>query len=621
MFSDLDNYLFKQGTHYELYEKMGAHPLEGGGFHVAVWAPHADSVSLLYDGNGWNPDATPLPRTEGTDVFEADIPDACDGQCYKFQIKTRDGRYLKKADPYAFRAECRPGTASRFYAPHYEFTDGEWMARRAASDPVHEAMSIYECHPASWMRHWETDDEGFYNFSELADRLVKYVKDMGYTHIELIGLAEYPFDASWGYQVTGYFAPTARLGSPDDFKHFVDACHNNGIGIIMDWVPAHFPRDDFGLADFDGEPLYEHPDPRLGEHPDWGTKIFNYGYPAVANFLIANALYWLREYHIDGLRVDAVASMLYLDYGRKDGQWVANRYGGNQNLEAIEFFRHLNSVVHGGFPGVVTIAEESTAWPKVTGAPEDGGLGFTFKWNMGWMHDFLNYMKQDPLFRKFHHNDMTFAMSYSEAENFILPISHDEVVHLKCSMFEKMPGYEIDKYKNLKCAYAFMIGHPGKKLLFMGQEFGQRREWSEGRELDWFMLEDERNQDLKKFVRDLLHLYRRSHALWQEDRGFAGFEWLGVDDSSRSIFSFARYSHDRRHPLIFTVNFTPMERGDYRLGVPAKGHYELVLDETRGLIPQKDRPVFAAEDISADNRYQSIAYPLPAYGIAVFRRK
>ena len=621
MFSDLDNYLFKQGTHHELYEKMGAHPLEGGGFHVAVWAPHADSVSLLYDGNGWNPDATPLPRTEGTDVFEADIPDACDGQCYKFQIKTRDGRYLKKADPYAFRAECRPGTASRFYAPHYEFTDGEWMARRAASDPVHEAMSIYECHPASWMRHWETDDEGFYNFSELADRLVKYVKDMGYTHIELIGLAEYPFDASWGYQVTGYFAPTARLGSPDDFKHFVDACHNNGIGIIMDWVPAHFPRDDFGLADFDGEPLYEHPDPRLGEHPDWGTKIFNYGYPAVANFLIANALYWLREYHIDGLRVDAVASMLYLDYGRKDGQWVANRYGGNQNLEAIEFFRHLNSVVHGGFPGVVTIAEESTAWPKVTGAPEDGGLGFTFKWNMGWMHDFLNYMKQDPLFRKFHHNDMTFAMSYSEAENFILPISHDEVVHLKCSMVEKMPGYEIDKYKNLKCAYAFMIGHPGKKLLFMGQEFGQRREWSEGRELDWFMLGDERNQDLKKFVRDLLHLYRRSHALWQEDRGFAGFEWLGVDDSSRSIFSFARYSHDRRHPLIFTVNFTPMERGDYRLGVPAKGHYELVLDETRGLIPQKDRPVFAAEDISADNRYQSIAYPLPAYGIAVFRRK
>ena len=620
MFSDLDNYLFKKGVHYELYEKLGAHPAEEG-FHVAVWAPHAEEVSLLYDGNGWNPDADKLPRTEGTDVFEADIPGAREGQCYKFQIKTRDGRYLKKADPFAFRAELRPGTASRFFTPRYAFTDEEWISRRAASSPLHAPISIYECHPASWMRHWEAKDDGFYSFSELADRLVKYVKDMGYTHIELIGLAEYPLDASWGYQVTGYYAPTARLGSPDDFRYFVDTCHKNGIGVIMDWVPAHFPRDDFALADFDGEPLFEHPDPRLGEHPDWGTKIFNYGYPAVSNFLIANALFWIREYHLDGLRVDAVASMLYLDYGRKDGEWVANRYGGNQNLEAIEFFRHLNSVIRENYPGVMTIAEESTAWPKITGAPEDGGLGFTFKWNMGWMHDFLDYMKQDPLFRSFHHNEMTFAMTYADSENFILAISHDEVVHLKCSMWEKMPGYEIDKYKNLKCAYTFMFGHPGKKLLFMGQEFGQRREWCEDRELDWFMLQDKRNSELQQFFRDLLHLYRRNPSLWQEDRGFAGFEWMGVDDRDRSIFSFARFGHDRRHPLIFTVNFTPVARDDYRLGLPAGGHYELVLNETHGLIHVKDRPVYTAENIPADNHDHSIAYPLPAYGIAIFRRK
>lgn len=620
MFSDLDNYLFKQGTHYELYRKLGAHPAEEG-FHVAVWAPHAEEVSLLCDANGWDPGADKLSRSPGTDVFEADVPDAREGQCYKFQIRTRDGRCLKKADPFAFRAECRPGTASRFFTPHYSFTDDEWINRRAASDPLHEALSIYECHPASWMRHWSAAEDNFYSFGELADRLVKYVKDMGYTHIELIGLAEYPLDASWGYQVTGYYAPTSRLGSPDDFRRFVDTCHKNGVGVIMDWVPAHFPRDGFALAEFDGEPLYEHPDPRLGEHPDWGTKIFNFGYPAVVNFLIANALFWIREYHLDGLRVDAVASMLYLDYGRKSGEFAANRYGGNENLEAIEFLRHLNSIIRKNFPGVIAIAEESTAWPRVSGAPEDGGLGFTFKWNMGWMHDFLGYMKLDPLFRSFHHNEMTFAMSYADSENFILPLSHDEVVHLKCSMWEKMPGCENDKYKNLKCAYAFMIGHPGKKLLFMGQEFGQRREWCEDRELDWFMLKDERNRDLQKFFRDLLHLYRRSPALWQQDRGFSGFEWMGVDDRDRSIFSFARFARDRRHPLVFTVNFTPVARDDYRLGLPERGRYELLLDETHGLIPQKARQVFTAESVPADDHAQSISYPLPAYGIAVFRKK
>ena len=620
-FTELDQYLFGQGTHYDIYRKLGAHPVKDGdeeGVYFAVWAPNAQGVSVIGEFNEWDEQANPMTKAGPIGVFETFVPGAKIGQLYKFFIIGMNGEHIYKADPYANEAELRPGTASRITdIRDFKWKDGTWMKNRQKFDETKNAMSIYEVHPGSWMKHpaTEEDEKGFYNYRELAVKLAQYVKDMGYTHVELMGIAEHPFDGSWGYQVTGYYAPTSRYGTPQDFKYLVDYLHRQKIGVILDWVPAHFPKDAHGLANFDGTAVYEHADPRQGEHPDWGTKIYNYGRPEVKNFLIANALFWIEECHVDGLRVDAVASMLYLDYGKNDGQWVANKYGGNQNLEAIEFFKHLNTVVLGRNHGTVMIAEESTAWPKVTGKAEDDGLGFSLKWNMGWMNDFLEYMKLDPYFRKFNHNKMTFSMTYAYSEKYVLVISHDEVVHLKKSMLEKMPGEPDDKFKNLKAAYTFMFCHPGKKLLFMGQEFGQLREWSEERELDWFLLGEEKHRDLKDFVKALLKMYRKYPALYGIDTDPSGFEWINADDGDRSIYSFVRKSPTGRNNLLVICNFTPMDRPDYRVGVPKKKQYTQLLDEN-GMTAKK---VFKAEKQECDNRPFSFAYPLPAYGVAIFQ--
>ena len=494
-FTELDSYLFGQATHYDIFKKLGAHPMVVDGVEgivFDVWAPHAQAVAVVGEFNDWNESSHMMERVAPLEmgIFETFIPEAKEGDLYKYLIYAGNGEKLYKADPYANMAELRPGTASRIaFVDGFNWTDGAWMKKRASGGNYWEQpMSIYEVHPGSWKRHPGREDDGFYTYKEFAKALGDYVEEMGYTHVELMGISEYPFDGSWGYQVTGYYAPTSRYGTPKDFMYLVNYLHKKGIGVILDWVPAHFPKDAHGLANFDGQALYEYADPKKGEHPDWGTKIFDYGKNEVKNFLIGSAINWVETYHIDGLRVDAVASMLYLDYGKEDGQWVANKYGSNENLEAIEFFKHINTLITGRYKGVVMIAEESTAWPKVTGSVEEDGLNFSYKWNMGWMHDFLDYMKLDPYFRKDNHNKMTFAMSYNEFEKYILVLSHDEVVHLKCSMINKMPGLEGDKFKNLKAGYAFMMGHPGKKLLFMGQDFAQYQEWSEKRELDWYLL-------------------------------------------------------------------------------------------------------------------------------------
>ena len=619
--TEMDRYLFGQGTHYEIYKLMGAHPTKQkgkDGVYFAVWAPRAQEVAVVGDFNGWDPNKNIMKCDNDMGIYQLFIPGVKSGDLYKFCITSPSGELLYKADPYANYAEKRPGNASRVYdITNFKWNDSVWMKNRQNYDVNKHAMSIYEVHPGSWRKHPqnEHDEDGFYNYRELAHSLAEYVKDMGYTHVELMGIAEHPFDGSWGYQVTGYYAPTSRYGTPDDFQYFVNYMHKNKIGVILDWVPAHFPKDAHGLANFDGTAVYEHADPRQGEHPDWGTKIYNYGRPEVKNFLIANALYWVEECHVDGLRVDAVASMLYLDYGKKDGEWIANKYGGNQNLEAIEFFKHLNTVVLGRNHGTVMIAEESTAWPMVTGDAEKDGLGFSLKWNMGWMNDFLEYMKLDPYFRKFNHNKMTFSMSYAYSERYVLVLSHDEVVHLKCSMLEKMPGELPDKFRNLKAAYSFMNCHPGKKLLFMGQEFGQLREWSEERELDWFLLNEEPHKELQNYVHDLLTIYKKYPALYAGDNNPEGFEWINADDGDRSIFSFVRKSPTKRNNILYIVNFTPVDRSDYRVGVPKKKQYKLIMDEN-GLLEQPK--TFKAVKQECDNREFSFAYPLPAYGVAIF---
>ncbi|MDY3086228.1 MAG: 1,4-alpha-glucan branching protein GlgB [Blautia sp.] len=620
-FTELDQYLFGQATHYDIYKKLGAHPVSYGrqkGVYFAVWAPNAQYVSVIGEFNDWNTQANPMEKAGPIGVFQVFVPGAREGQLYKFYIVGMHGEELYKADPYANAAEMRPGTASRITdISSYKWNDGVWMKNRPRFNEKKDAMAIYEVHPGSWMKHPSTEDnrEGFFNYREFGEMLAKYVKEMGYTHVELMGIAEHPFDGSWGYQVTGYYAPTSRYGTPQDFKYMIDYLHRQKIGVILDWVPAHFPKDAHGLANFDGTAVYEHEDPRQGEHPDWGTKIYNYGRPEVKNFLIANALFWIEECHVDGLRVDAVASMLYLDYGKSDGQWVANKYGGNENLEAIEFFKHLNTVVLGRNHGTVMIAEESTAWPKVTGKAEDGGLGFSLKWNMGWMNDFLEYMKLDPYFRKDNHNKMTFAITYAYSEKYVLVLSHDEVVHLKCSMLSKMPGELEDKFKNLKAGYTFMMGHPGKKLLFMGQDFGQLREWSEERELDWFLLQEKEHRDLQSFVKDLLYIYRKYPAVHATDNDPQGFEWINADDAYRSIFSFVRKSPTKRNNLLFICNFTPVARPDYRVGVPRLKQYTQLMDENG----RTGKKVFRAVKQECDNRPYSFAYPLPAYGIAIFQ--
>lgn len=625
-FSKLDMYYFGHATHYDIYKKLGAHPAtEKGkkGVYFAVWAPNAKKVSVVGTFNDWQTDENEMERLEPMGVYELFVPKAKIGDLYKFYIETKDGEELYKADPYANYAELRPGNASRITdINNFKWTDEKWMEQRKECKDIHaQPMAIYEVHPGSWMRHPGREDEGFYTYRELAERLAEYVKDMGYTHIELMGISEYPFDGSWGYQVSGYYAPTSRYGTPEDFAYLVNYMHKKGIGVILDWVPAHFPRDAHGLAEFDGTCLYEYADPRKGEHPDWGTKIFDYGKSEVKNFLIGSALMWIEHYHVDGLRVDAVASMLYLDYGKQDGAWVPNEFGGNKNLEAIEFFKHINTLILGRNPGAIMIAEESTAWPQVTGRVEEDGLNFSYKWNMGWMHDFLDYMKLDPYFRKDNHNKMTFAMSYNSSENYILVLSHDEVVHLKCSMINKMPGEGLDKFANLKAGYGFMIGHPGKKLLFMGQEFGQLREWSEERELDWFLLEKPEHRQLQTYFKDLLHIYTKYPAMYEAEDQWDSFEWINADDNFRSIFSFIRKSKNGKNNLLFVCSFTPVPRDDYRVGVPAKKQYKLIFnsDDVKYGGEGVKRPLtYKAQKQECDNQPFSFAYPLPAFGVAVF---
>ena len=626
--TEFDQYLFGQGTHYDLYNKLGAHPMTVDGeegVYFAVWAPNAEAVSLVGNFNEWDENATPMERLEPLGIYEIFLPEMKIGDIYKYCVTTKAGYTILKADPYGFQAELRPNNASVIAdISDFKWQDSRWMKKREKFDDKKDPMFVYEVHPGSWKKHEQTEEDvdGFYNYREIAHELAKYVKDMGYTHVELMGIAEHPFDGSWGYQVTNYFAPTSRHGSPEDFQYFINFLHQQNIGVILDWVPAHFPRDAFGLAEFDGTCLYEYADPRKGEHPDWGTKVFDYGKTEVRNFLICNALFWLEKYHVDGLRVDAVASMLYLDYGREDGQWVPNIYGGNENLEAIEFFKHLNTIVKKRNPGIVMIAEESTAWPKVTDKAEYGGLDFSLKWNMGWMHDFLEYMKLDPYFRKYNHTKMNFAMVYAYSENYMLVLSHDEVVHLKCSMIEKMPGSYEEKFKNLMAGYAFMTGHPGKKLLFMGQDFGQHREWSEERELDWFLLEKEPNHQLQLFVKELLHLYKSNKCLYEYDCWPEGFEWINADDGDRSIFSFVRHSASGKNNMLFVINFTPVERPDYRVGTTCRRKHTLVLnsDDKKFGGKGKRRPKeYKPVKKECDGRKYSIQYKLPAYGVAVFK--
>lgn len=620
-FSELDMYLFGQATHYDIYKKMGAHvhSKDGvNGVYFDVWAPHAKEVAVIGEFNDWNETSHMMKRLMDPDmgIYELFVPEATPGQLYKFLIYTPDGDKLYKADPYASMAEERPGTASRIVAPFsYKWADEKWMKERKAQENFWEQpLSIYEVHPGSWKKHPTEENDGFYSYRQLAESLADYVCDMGYTHVELMGISEYPYDGSWGYQVTGYYAPTSRYGTPEDFMYLVDHLHQRGIGVILDWVPAHFPKDAHGLADFDGQPLYEYADPRKGEHPEWGTKIFDYGKNEVKNFLIGSALMWIEQYHIDGLRVDAVASMLYLDYGKEAGQWTPNQFGGNENLEVVEFFRHINTLIRGRNKGAVMIAEESTAWPKVTGDVEDGGLNFSYKWNMGWMHDFLEYMKLDPYFRKFNHGKMTFSLMYAYSENFILVLSHDEVVHLKCSMLGKMPGDKDDKFANLKLAYAYMSGHPGKKLLFMGQEFGQWNEWSEKKALDWYLLEDPSHKELKEFTKACMMLNKKYKCLYETDYSPEGFRWINANDRDNSVFSFIRISPDKKRHLLFVLNFTPVERMHHRIGVPIKGKYKLVLGDDL----KNQKKTLTSIHGECDGYKDSLLIDLHRYGIAVY---
>ncbi len=583
--TEFDTYLFAEGKHYDVYEKFGAHPMTIDGVkgtYFAVWAPHARRVSVVGDFNMWDGALNPMQMMQTSGIYELFIPDVAPGAVYKYQILTRDGEILYKADPYGNQCQVRPDNANVVAdLTGYKWKDTDWIENRkqqTRETELKKPMAIYECHLGSWKKKIEDSDFGFYTYRELAKMLCDYVKKMGYTHVELMGIAEYPFDGSWGYQVTNYYAPTSRYGSPEDFMYFVDHMHANGIGVILDWVPAHFPRDAHGLGRFDGMPLYEHPDPRRGEHPDWGTYIFDFGRNEVSNFLTANALFWVEKFHVDALRVDAVASMLYLDYGKQDGQWLPNKDGGNENYDAIELLRKINTVMEERNPGAFLIAEESTAWAGVTAPASMKGLGFLYKWNMGWMNDFLEYMKMDPYFRSFNHNRLTFSLSYTYAENYVLVISHDEVVHLKCSMLNKMPGVEMDKFANLRTAYGFMYGHPGKKLLFMGQEFGQLREWSEARSLDWFLLDQPLHKKMQKWVADLNHMYTSYDACYYNDNNQMGFEWTKVDDANTSIIAFVRRGKTVKDQLLFVCNFVPVERKDYWIGVPCLTEYEEIIN-------------------------------------------
>ncbi len=634
MFSDFDLYLFGQGKDYRIYEKMGAHLRsvnDVAGVNFALWAPNALSVSIIGDFNGWTHGVTPMHlRHQDLGVWECFVPELTAGALYKFAITSRFNNYhVEKSDPYGFATEQRPKTASIVTDIHrHQWQDEMWMQERTRHQQLSSPISIYEVHLGSWRCVMEQSGENrFMTYRELAHALVPYVKDLGFTHVELMPVTEYPYDGSWGYQVTGYYAPTSRYGSPEDFQYFVDCLHQHGIGILLDWVPGHFPRDDHALGYFDGTHLYEYADPRKGEHKDWGTYVFDYGRSEVRNFLIASALFWLREYHIDGLRVDGVASMLYLDYSRKPGEWVPNRYGGRENLEAMEFLRQLNEAVYAEQPGTLTVAEESTAWPLVSRPTYMGGLGFSMKWNMGWMHDMLDYMSLDPIYRRYHHNNITFSLMYAYNENFVLPLSHDEVVYGKRSLLARMPGDIWQRFANLRVLYGYMWGHPGKKLLFMGGEFGQWQEWNYNQSLDWHLLNppnDARHARLQDFIRDLNLLYQQEPALSKLDYNLSGFSWIDVHDSDNSVVSFMRKDGEEEHTLVFVCNFTPIPRFGYRLGVPHAGEYYEVInsDATRyggsGLENTQAMP-------SASIYWQSCPYSLlltlPPLGVVILKRR
>ncbi|HET9673734.1 MAG TPA: 1,4-alpha-glucan branching protein GlgB [Gaiellaceae bacterium] len=574
VFGEIDLYLAGEGRHERLHDVLGAH-VRDEGVSFAVWAPNARAVAVVGDFNDWQP--SPMRNLGDSGIWEAVVEGAEPGQRYKFQVVQADGTVKLKADPFAFASEVPPHTASVVHVPEHRWGDGKWLARRREAEPYGEPMSVYEVHLGSWRRN-PLEDNRSLTYRELAQELADYALDLGFTHVELLPVMEHPFSGSWGYQVTGFFAPTSRFGSPDDFRWFVDYLHQRGLGVILDWVPAHFPRDDWALARFDGTALYEHDDPRRGAHPDWGTLVFNYGRHEVRNFLLASALFWLREFHVDGIRVDAVASMLYLDYSRREGEWVPNVFGGNEDLDAVGFLKELNEVVHGREPGVVSTAEESTAWPGVSRPTYLGGLGFGFKWNMGWMHDTLDYFRREPIYRRYHHHQLTFSLMYAFSENFILPLSHDEVVHGKGSLLSKMPGDRWQQFANLRALYAYMWAHPGKKLLFMGGELAQEQEWSHDRSLDWHLLERPEHAGMQQLVRELNRVYRHRPALWQVDHNPDGFRWLEANDANHNVIAFARYGADGTDPVVCVGNFSPEVRERYRVGFPSGGRWTEILN-------------------------------------------
>jgi 1,4-alpha-glucan branching enzyme len=625
--SDFDLHLFGEGTHNRIFEKLGAHRIRLGaatGVHFAVWAPNAENVSVVGDFNGWDGRVHPMRQLVPSGVWELFIPDLPDGEKYKFEIETRSGARLQKCDPFGFAFEQPPGTASVVRdISGYQWGDAGWIEeRRIGGEWLDRPMAIYEVHLGSWARVPEEGNRPL-TYRELAARLVPYVKDLGFTHIELLPVMEHPFSGSWGYQVIGFFAPTSRYGSPEEFKEFVDACHRAGIGVILDWVPGHFPKDAHGLAWFDGTALFEHADPRQGEHQDWGTLIFNYGRNEVRNFLLSNALFWLDEYHVDGLRVDAVASMLYLDYSRRAGEWIPNAFGGRENLDAIAFLQRLNILTHGEYPGTITAAEESTAWPGVSRPVHLGGLGFTYKWNMGWMHDMLEYAHKDPVHRRWEHNLVTFSMLYAFTENFILPFSHDEVVHGKGALLDKMPGDVWQKHATLRTLYGFMFGHPGKKLLFMGSEFGQWREWNHDASLDWHLIDDPMHAGLRRYVQALNWHYSLEPALHQVDFEPAGFRWIDSNDNENSVFSVVRYARDPRDFVVMLFNFTPVPREGYRIGVPAPGFYKEILNSDSHLFGGSNAGNsggIATEPIPSHGFDQSVRLLIPPLGCLYLKR-
>ncbi|MEG0325001.1 MAG: 1,4-alpha-glucan branching protein GlgB [Cellulosilyticaceae bacterium] len=622
LITDLDLHLFGEGNHYEIYNKLGAHFESVGqveGVYFAVWAPAAKRVSVVGEFNNWDGRRHAMRLVESHGVWELFIPGLAEGDVYKYEIKIQDDTVIYKADPYANWSEVRPHTASRVCDMRkYKWHDSKWMEKRKDKQYVSEPVSIYEVHIGSWKKHL---DGNFYTYREMADDLVKYLLEMNYTHVELLGVMEHPFDGSWGYQVTGYFAPTSRYGTPDDFRYFVDTMHAKGIGVLLDWVPAHFPRDAFALEKFDGTALYEHFNPIQANHPQWGTLIFNYGRNEVALFLIASALSWLEHYHLDGLRVDAVASMLYLDYGREGGKYIPNSQGGRENLEAVECLKKLNTIVYEKHPGVMMIAEESTSWKGVTAPVYYEGLGFGFKWNMGWMNDFLDYMKQDPLYRKYHHSKITFSLMYAFNENFVLPLSHDEVVHGKSCMLYKMPGDMWQKFANLRAAYGYMFMHPGKKMLFMGNEFAQTREWSEERELDWYLLQHEPHEQMRQYMKDLNIFYRKYSCLWEIDNSYKGFEWIDCDNKETSVISFVRKGKKDNDRLVVVINFTPEVWQDYRIGVEKIGEYKEVFNSDAICYGGSgiQNGIQTSEEVSWNDREYSISMTVPPLGISIFK--